>query len=155
MLLSCGVGEDSWESLGLQGEQTVNPKRKSILNIHWRDWYWSWSFNNFATWCEEPTHLKRPWCWEDWRQKEKGAAEDEMVRYRHRINGHEFEQLLGDSGGQTSLVCFSLWGHKELDMTEWFSTQNLFFKNTQDYKLHVWKLSAQKHIFILYNVPVF
>ena len=63
--------------------------------------------------------------------------------------------LPGESHGLRSLAGYSLWGHKELDMTEWFSTQNLFFKNTQDYKLHVWKLSAQKHIFILYNVSVF
>ena len=34
------------------------------LNIHWKDWCWSWSSNTLATWCEEPTHLKRPWCWE-------------------------------------------------------------------------------------------
>ena len=39
-----------------------------------------WSSNTFATWCKEPTHWKRPWCWESWRQKEKGVAEDEMVR---------------------------------------------------------------------------
>ena len=34
------------------------------LGVHWRDWYWSWSSNTLATWCEELTHLKRPWCWE-------------------------------------------------------------------------------------------
>ena len=38
--------------------------RKSVLNIHWKDWCWSWSFNILATWCEELTHWKRPWCWE-------------------------------------------------------------------------------------------
>ena len=38
--------------------------RKSILNIHWKDWCWSWSSNTWATWCKEPTHWKRPWCWE-------------------------------------------------------------------------------------------
>ena len=43
--------------------QLVNP-RKSILNIHWKDWCWSWSSNTLATWWEEPTHWKRPWCWE-------------------------------------------------------------------------------------------
>ena len=37
---------------------------KSVLNIHWKDWYWSWNSNILATWCEELTHLKRPWCWE-------------------------------------------------------------------------------------------
>ena len=39
---------------------------KSVLNIHWMDWYWSWNWNSntLATWCEELTHLKRPLCWE-------------------------------------------------------------------------------------------
>ena len=47
----------------------------------------------------------------DLRQKEKGAAEDEMVRWYHRLNGHEFEQTLGDSERQESLVCCSLSDH--------------------------------------------
>ena len=64
MLLNCGVGEDSWESLGLQGDLTSASKRKSVLNIHWKDWCWSWNCNTLATWCEELTHWKRPWCWE-------------------------------------------------------------------------------------------
>ena len=64
MLLNCGVGEDSWESLGLQGDPTSPSLRKSVLNIHWRDWCWSWNSNTLATWCEELTYLKRPWCWE-------------------------------------------------------------------------------------------
>ena len=34
------------------------------MNIHWKDWCWSWNANTLATWCEELTHLKRPWCWE-------------------------------------------------------------------------------------------
>ena len=29
-----------------------------------KDWCWSWNSNSLATWCEELTHLKRPWCWE-------------------------------------------------------------------------------------------
>ena len=35
--------------------------------------------NTLATWCEELTHLKRPWWWKDWRQEEKGTTEDEIV----------------------------------------------------------------------------
>ena len=45
-------------------------------------------------------------------------SEDEMVGWHHRLNGHEFEQALGDGEGQGSLACCSLWGHKESDMTE-------------------------------------
>ena len=42
-------------------------------------------------------------------------TEDEMVGWRHRLNGHEFEQILGDGEGQGGLVCCSPWGHKESD----------------------------------------
>ena len=64
MLLNCGIGEDSWESLGLQGDPTSPSWRISVLGVHWKDWCWSWNSNTLATWCEELTHLKRPWCWE-------------------------------------------------------------------------------------------
>ena len=63
-LLNCGVGEDSWESLGLQGDPTSPSYRISVLNIHWKDWCWSWNSNTLAIWCEELTHWKRSWCWE-------------------------------------------------------------------------------------------
>ena len=62
MLLKCGVGEDSWESLGLQGDQTSHSWRKSSMNIHWKDWCRSRSSNTLATGWEELTHWKRPWC---------------------------------------------------------------------------------------------
>ena len=48
----------------------------------------------WATWCEELTHLKRPHTGKDWRQEEKGMAEDEMVRWHHWLNEHEFEWTL-------------------------------------------------------------
>ena len=50
-------------------------------------------------------------------KKEKGAAEDEIVGWHHQLNGHEFEQTLGDSGGQGNLACCSLWGRRESDTT--------------------------------------
>ena len=59
-----GVEEDSWESYGLQGDSTSPSYRKSVLNIHGEDWCWSWNSNSLPPWCEELTHLKRPWCWE-------------------------------------------------------------------------------------------
>ena len=48
-------------------------------------------------------------------------TEDEMVGWHPQLYGHEFEQALGIGGGQGSLVCFSTWGCKELDMTEWLN----------------------------------
>ena len=79
MLLNCGVGEDSWESLGLIGDQTSQSWRKSTLNILWKDWCWIWSSNTLATWCEQLTPWKRPWCWEILKTKEKGATEDGWI----------------------------------------------------------------------------
>ena len=55
---------DSWEPLGLQGDPTSPSYRRSVLGVHWKDWCWSWNSNTLATWCEELTHWKRPWCWE-------------------------------------------------------------------------------------------
>ena len=46
------------------------------------------------------------------------TTEDEMVGWHHQLNGHEFEQTLGDTEGQGSLACCNPWGHKESDMTE-------------------------------------
>ena len=74
MLLNCGVGEDSWESLGLQDHPTSPSWRRSVLGVHWKDWRWSWSPDTLVTWCEELTHWKRPWCWE--RLKVGGEGDD-------------------------------------------------------------------------------
>ena len=46
--------------------------RRSLLGVHWKDWCWSWNSNILATWCEELTHLKRPYCWESLRAGGKG-----------------------------------------------------------------------------------
>ena len=54
----------------------------------------------------------------DWRLKEKGATEDEMVGWHHWLNRHEFEQAPGDGEGQGGLLYCSPQGCKELDMTE-------------------------------------
>ena len=63
---------------------------ETILNIHWKDWCWSWNSSTLSTWCGELTHLKRPWCWE--RLKVGGEGEDRgWDGWYHRLNGHEFE----------------------------------------------------------------
>ena len=48
--------------------------RRPVLGVHWKDWCWSWNSSTLATWCEELTHLKRPWCWE--RLKVGGEGDD-------------------------------------------------------------------------------
>ena len=77
MFLNCGVGEDSWGSLGLQGDPTSPFWRRSVLGVHWKDWCWSWNSSTLTTWCEELTHLKRPWM--------LGKIEGRRRRGRQRI----------------------------------------------------------------------
>ena len=103
MLLNCGVGEDCWESLGLQGDPTSQSHRKSVLNIHWKYWCWSWSSNTLATWCENWLIGKGPDAGKDWRQEEKHMTEDEMVGWHHQLDGHKFEQPLEVDDGLQSM----------------------------------------------------
>ena len=105
MLLNCGVGEDSWESLGQQ----------SVLNTHWKDWCWSWNSNTLTTWCKELTHLKRPWCWESLKTGGVGANRwwDGWMASPTRSTS-----VWASRRHWWSLACFSPLGLKELDMTE-------------------------------------
>ena len=62
--LTCGAGGDSWESPGLQREQTYLFWRKSTLSAHWKDRSWISGSNILAISWEEKTPWKRPWFWE-------------------------------------------------------------------------------------------
>ena len=67
-----------WRRL-LRVPWTARRSNQSILkeinpNVHWKDWCWSWNPNTLATWYEELTHWKRPWCWE--RLKARGEGDD-------------------------------------------------------------------------------
>ena len=116
MLLNCGVGEDSWEPLGLQGDLTSRSYRKSVLNIHWKDWCWSWNSNTLATWCEL-THWKKPWRWA--RLKAGGEGDnrgwDDWMVSPTRWVWPSFSNWwwTGKPG--------SPWAHRESDMTEWLN----------------------------------
>ena len=101
--------------------------RKSVLNIHWKDWYWSWSSNSLATWCEELTHWKRPWCWE---RLKAGEEMDDRGWDGWMASPSRWTWVwvsLGIGDGQGSLLCCSLWGRKELDMTEWLNWTDTIF----------------------------
>ena len=91
MLLNCGVGEDSWESLDYKEIQPVSLKGDQ-----------SWVFiGRTDAGAEIPTLWlpdvknwligKDPDGGKDWRQEEKGMTEDEMVGWHHRLDGNEFE----------------------------------------------------------------
>ena len=60
----------------------------------------------------------------DWGPEEKGATEDEIVGWHHRLDGREFEETPGDSEGWGGLACCSPWGRKESDTTERLSSNN-------------------------------
>ena len=99
--------------LRLQGDSTSPSYRKSVLNIHWKDWCWNWNSNTLATWCEELTHLKRPDAGKDWRLEEKGMTKDEMAGWHHWLDGHESKWTPGVGDGQGGLVCCDSWGCKD------------------------------------------
>ena len=89
---------------------------KSVLNIHWKDW--CWSSNTLATWCEELTHWKRPWCWE--RLKVGGEGYDRGLD-GWMVSQTQWTWVWVNSGSgdrQGGLVCCRPWGHKESDMIE-------------------------------------
>ena len=104
LLLNCGAGEDSWESLEHQPVKPVNTKRNQ-----------PWIFIR-RTVAEVETPIlwqpdvknsligKDPDVGKDWRQEEKGTTENEMVGWHHWLDGHEFEKVLGVSDGQGSLA---------------------------------------------------
>ena len=73
----------------------------------------------------------------------KGMTEDEMVGWHHQLNGHEFEQTLGDSERQGNLVCCSPWGGKVLDMTEQLNNNDQYscLKNPMD--RGAWQVTVQ------------
>ena len=92
-------GNQSWIFIGKNDAEAETPI------------FWPPDVKNLLIW-------KDPDAGKDWRWEEKGMTEDEMVRWHHWLNGHEFEQALGVGDGQGGLVCCSPWGRKELDMTE-------------------------------------
>ena len=123
--MNCGVGEDSWESLGLQGDPTNPFWRRSALGFLWREWRLSWNSSTLATSCEELTHWKRLWCWEGLGaggegddREEKGTTEDEVAGWHHWLDGHESEWTPEVGDGQGGLACCDSWGCKESDTTE-------------------------------------
>ena len=79
----------------------------------------------------------------DWRQEEKGTTEDEIVGWHHWLDGHEFEQTMGDDEWQGNLVCCSPQGCKESDMTERL-INNKDFNSTWTKNFQMYKLDLQK-----------
>ena len=92
-------GNQSWTFIGRTDPETETP----VL--------WPPDLKNWLI-CKDPDARK------DWRQEEKGMTEDEMVRWCHQLDGHEFEQAAWVGDGQGRLVCCSPWNRRESDTTE-------------------------------------
>ena len=118
MLLNSSVGEDSWESLGLQGDPSSPFWRRSALGFLWKEWCWSWNSSTLATPWEELTQWKRLWCWEGLGAGGEGMTEDEMAGWPLWFDGRESQWTPGIGDGQGGLAFCDSWGGKELDMTE-------------------------------------
>ena len=84
---------------------------------------------------------KDPDSGKDWGQEEKGTTEEEMVGWHHRLHAHEFEQALGVSHEQGSLVCCCPWGCKELEITEWLNWTEEIFNKKWNLNFHSIKFS--------------
>ena len=91
-------------------------------------WYWSWNSNTLVPDAKSWLIWKDPESGKDWRQEEKETIESEMVGWHHKLDVHEFEQAAGVGDGQGILSCCSLWGHKELDVTECLNWTDLKFR---------------------------
>ena len=118
MLLNCGVGEDSWESLDCKEIQPVHSKGdQSWVFIRRTDveaeipTLWPPNAKNWLVW-------KDPDAGKDWGHVEKSTTKDKTVGWKHWLNGHESEWTPGVGDGQGSLVFCGSWGHKEADTTE-------------------------------------
>ena len=89
---------------------------------------------------------KDPNTGKDWRQEEKKATEDKIIGWHHWLNGHEFDQVSGDSKRQWSLVCCSWWGHKESDTTQRLNNNRCNEKTLQIYFVITLELSKNPFI---------
>ena len=84
---------------------------------------YSWGGHWKSLWGGKASRHKKAHIPRSWDRNELGKTKDEMVGWHHQLNGHEFEQTLGDSERQGSPICCCPWGHKELDMT-WLLSNN-------------------------------
>ena len=138
-----------WSRL-LRSPWTARRSNQSILkeislNIHWKDWCWSWTSNTLATWFEELTHLKRPWCW---KRAKAGGDRDDRGWDGWVVSRTRCAWIWVNSGSwwwTGSLACCDSWGHKESDTTERLNwTEQRIYKTIKKYRSN--KLGDSHHL---------
>ena len=124
MLLNCGVREDSWDSLGMKGDQTSQSSRKSVLTFIGRTdaeaeapVLWPPDMKSRLT-------GKDPDAGKDWRQDEKGATDDEMVGWHHQLKDlslSKLQEMVKDRGAW----CAAVHGvpKSQTGLCDWTTTQ--------------------------------
>ena len=116
MFLSCGVGEDSWKSLGRRSNQSILKEISPEYSL--KGLMLKLKLQYFGHLMQRADSLEKTLTLSKIEGKRKRGQEDEMVGWHHQLNGHAFEQALGVGDGQGSLVSCSPQGHKEWDMTK-------------------------------------
>ena len=153
MPLNCGVGEDSWESLGQQETQPVHVKRRQ-----------SWIFigrtdaeaETPITWLLDVKHWliwKDPDVGKNWRWEDKARTEDEMVGWYHRFNGHEFWVNSGSCWwtgmpGMVQSIGSQRFGHDWLTELNWWYKLATFISSIQpllERVRHNWATNTVTH----------
>ena len=100
---------------------------KSTLNIHWKDWCWSWSSNSLATWCEELIHLKRLWFWKRLRAGEELGNRGWDGWITSLAQWTWVEKTPGDGEDREGWHGCSPWSYKKsYILRDWTTTNNSF-----------------------------
>ena len=125
-----------------QGNQSSQYWRKSALSVHWKGWCWSWSSNNLATWCEELTHWKRPWCL----GRVKAKGEESRMRWLDSITDSVDMNLMNSgkwwgTGRPGLLSC--MWSHRVGHHSDWTTTASKVTKLLFEHNM----------LFYLFNYP--
>ena len=116
MLFNCGVGEDSRESLGLQGDPTQSIQKEISLEYSLKGLMLKLKLQYFGHLMRRTDSLEKTLMLG--KIQGRRGREDEMVGWHHQLNGHELESTPGVGDGQGGLGCCSPWDRKELDTTE-------------------------------------
>ena len=116
------------------------------MNIHWKDWCWSWSSNTLATWCEELTHWKRPWCWKRLRAGGEGDNRgwDGWMASSTQWIWVWANSRRGWRAGKAGVL--QSMGHKESDTTQQLNNNKWIISNKQERTEQKWPPNLKSFI---------